>query len=408
MPQALENSYSGGSKRKVSLKQAKNLIKTQLLYQYFNIEDETLNPYAPSIYVEGTMGIGKSMIQNTLVTEISYLTDEDWGFVDLRMAGMSGTDIQGIPIPQKEEGKDILVWVKDALLPGIKKSTKKYGILFLDEINQVEDSSVTSLLYQLLLDKKMNDYTLPPGWVIVSAGNRAEDGGVYNRLKAPIRDRMLILEIKLNKQEWLEWARESKEGHPAVVTFVDMKYQGKEILHTYDPDKELDGDEECSNYVFATPRSWIQVSTELFKYERKQIIPKTGELLYPQEVLGNALGGLIGDELGRAFEQFYYTVGSIDINMYASMEWINGQPMGVIEGELTPDNLRYMTTFAEINCNIDGKINIIYLLCYNNIGYLVRVLQNTFTEEESKYFRDKTVKNGNSALVSQVGSQLES
>lgn len=406
MPQALENSYSGGTKRKVSLGQAKDLLLTHLLYQFLNYQDDVINPYAPSIYIEGTMGIGKSMIQNTLTQEISYLTDTQWGFIDLRMAGMSGTDIQGIPIPVKENGVDILVWVKDALLPGIRKSTCKHGILFLDEINQVEDSSVTSLLYQLLLDKKMNDYTLPEGWVIVSAGNRAEDGGVYNRLKAPIRDRMLILEIQLNKQEWIDWSKQN-HGHVAVISFVDMKYQGKEVLHTYDPELEEDGDEECANYVFATPRSWHQVSTELHKYEKKLMMPKVGGLLYPKPVLDNTVAGLIGDELGRAFIQFYDTIGSIDINKYCNMEWVNCQPIGVIDDTLTADNLRYLATYVEINGTLEEKINIIYLLAHNNLGYLVMVLQNSLSDDEIKEFRDKTVKNGNSALISQVGTNLD-
>lgn len=397
MAMAIENSMRGGTKRRVSLGTAGDLITTQVLSHILYREDKTLDWECPSIYIEGTMGIGKTMLITQVVDKISNIIGQQMGFVDIRMAGMSGTDLQGIPMPVKFNERDVLVWIKDSLLPGIKGTGEEFGILFLDEINQVEDTSVLSLLYQFLQDKKMNDYCLPEGWVIVSAGNRGEDGGVYNRLPAPIRDRMMILEIALNKEEWLTWAK--RDGaHPSVVTFVGNGHSNKEVLHTYDPEMEIDGDEECANYVFATPRSWIQVSNEIKKYERGYTIPGTGQPLYSRETLSAAIAGLLGDELAKAFETFYNLSGSLDVNKYLNLQWVNGSPTEEIGG-IKREEFPYLTAVAEISGTIEQKINILYLLGHTNNNSLLKTLQNTLTVNEINQFKDHAVANGNSTLI---------
>ena len=53
----------------------------------------------------------------------------------------------------------------------------KEGILFLDELNTAAPM-VQASAYQLILDRKIGEYTLPDGWAIVAAGNRESDKGV--------------------------------------------------------------------------------------------------------------------------------------------------------------------------------------------------------------------------------------
>ena len=38
---------------------------------------------------------------------------------------------------------------------------------------------VQASAYQLILDRKIGEYTLPDGWAIVAAGNRESDRGVF-------------------------------------------------------------------------------------------------------------------------------------------------------------------------------------------------------------------------------------
>ncbi|OON98501.1 MAG: hypothetical protein ATN35_04750 [Epulopiscium sp. Nele67-Bin004] len=388
------------SKVIVSLNKAEKIIYTQIIGQLL------YNLPASVVYIEGIMGIGKSQKIEQLKQQLQQYTnnhpdleDGEWGFVDMRVAGFTGSDLQGIPSIEKDGKEAVLRWIKDVTLPR-HTSKHPYGIIFLDEINQVEDNSVRSVLYQFLLDKKMNDYELPDGWFIVAAGNREEDGGVYNRLLAPIRDRIMIIEVEPNIKEWIDWARQTKV-HPAVVSAVDLFQE--DIFHTYSPDVEMEGDSDGTNYVFSTPRSLSFASDKIKLYEQ---LKNNEDITLEIEDLEVMLRGLLGNVVGRTLCTFYKQTGSIPIEQIKAAKWKDGKSSIIKEHKLqklSTDNVVYLTNLAVYPQTENELIitrNIVYLLAYNSsYASSINLIINTLTPDQRLEINTHAIHNSNVSLI---------
>lgn len=318
-----------GRKPKVSLNTAKQVIISEILSDLYT-DHEGVNCYN-TVYMEGTMGIGKSTVIRSIVDFLTKFTGKQWGFLDLRFATLTASDIQGIPQPvQQEDGTWVMKWMKDAVLPGINKDLPEYGLVLMDEINQVKDVQVKSVLYQFLLDKKINDYTLPKHWYQACAGNREEDGGVYDRLSAPVRDRMMILEIEMSPTETLQYFKDN-DFHPTVINYVESKLRKNvNVLHTYNAELEMAGDEDCENYVFCTPRTYEFVSNALKAHEQLKSYsgrnPSVVDYVTSSHVLKARICGLMGEKEGLDFFSTYKQVNSIDLTNIINAKWSSDKP----------------------------------------------------------------------------------
>lgn len=348
-----------GKKLNVSLEEAKELIKTMIIA---SLNDD--KP-VPPVYIEGKAGEGKSAIMKQLVLELENMLGEWVGYKDWRLSLLSASDLQGIPnlVDSGMRGIKTLQWVKSCDIPsvlntevtpkkiptpaernspylGLSEKFPRVGILMLDEINQVEESGMLSLLYNLLLDKRINDLQIAPKWFLVGAGNRAEDGGVYNRLPAPVRDRMLILNIQVTDLEKLQYF--SKSGlHKVLYNYLLEKYNNNQsVLHTYDADLEED-DAECENYVFTTSRSIEMVSDLLRSFEECNNLRLFNKTI-SNDTFKHMICGLMGEEIGTEFYQYYIknknmnkslsTMFGDDVSIeeilksLSKIKWSNGQP----------------------------------------------------------------------------------
>jgi MoxR-like ATPase len=142
------------------------------------------------------------------------------------------------------------------------------GILFLDELNAA--AMVQASCYQLVLDRKLGEYTLPDGWAIIAAGNRDSDRAVTTRMPTPLRNRFVHLEFEVDVQEWSEWAIQAGV-RPEVIAFLRFR---PELLSAFDRDAN----------AFPSPRSWEFVS---------RILDSLGSQLNPaieHEVIAGAVG----------------------------------------------------------------------------------------------------------------------
>jgi len=243
------------------------------------------------LFIWGTTGIGKSDTVKKVAEDLNVEV------VDVRISQLDPSDLRGLPkytdagdttkwlppdwlpkenpeLPRIEAEQKAKIEEAEKTLKGEELASVKSearvtingarsrGILFLDELN-LAPPSIQASAYQLILDRKIGSYNLPEGWMVVGAGNRAEDRANVFAMAAPLRNRLLQIQLKVpTVEEWTNWALEH-EVDVDIVAYLSWK---SDHLHT------LEKDEDAS--VFATPRSWYFASRVIKAggAERKQLV----------------------------------------------------------------------------------------------------------------------------------------
>ena len=178
----------------------------------------------------GPPGIGKSQI----IAEVA--SRHKAPMIDIRLSQMEPTDLRGIPFRIESR----VEWAVPSMLPDAERHGP-YGILFLDEITSAPPS-VSAAAYQLILDRRLGDYEVPPGWAIFAAGNRQGDRGVTYTMPAPLANRFSHFEVETNIDERL-------------IGFLRFK---PELLFDFNP--------AHNPVAFPSPRSWEFAHRTLQKF----------------------------------------------------------------------------------------------------------------------------------------------
>ena len=219
------------------------------------------------IFLWGPPGIGKSSIVSQIARE------KDIGFIDLRLSLLDPTDLRGIPFFDSSDSS--AVWAPASFLPD---GSVKEGILFLDELNTAAPM-VQASAYQLILDRKIGEYTLPEGWAIVAAGNRESDRGVVFRMASPLANRFVHLDMEVSLEDWQAWAKGAGIDS-TIIAFT-----------SYRPDALFAFNTQSDSKAFATPRTWEYVN---------EILTSEPE----DDLLLDMIKGAIGEELAASFLGF--------------------------------------------------------------------------------------------------------
>lgn len=197
------------------------------------------------VFVWGGPGTGKSSVVYQVAKELGY------NFKDTRAVHYDPVDFRGIP---KVVG-DVTKWFPPDFLPSLgapNKGDGDKGIWFLDELNAAPQA-VQAALYQLILDRRLGDYVLPDGWVIIAAGNRETDRAITNRMSSALANRFAgHYELEVDAAEWKVWALESGVV-PELIAFFAWRPQ---LLYGFDPAR--------SDKAFTTPRS-VEMLSDLVK-----------------------------------------------------------------------------------------------------------------------------------------------
>lgn len=183
------------------------------------------------VFLWGSPGCGKSSVVRQLAAALKLPLQ------DIRALLLDPVDLRGLPFLGKDGTSQ---WATPDFLP-----TSGSGILFLDELNAAP-AMVQASCYQLVLDRKLGEYTLPDGWAIVAAGNRDSDRAVTTRMPTPLRNRFVHVDFEVDLQEWSEWALQTGI-RPEVIAFLRFR---PELLSAFDRDQN----------AFPSPRSWEFVS----------------------------------------------------------------------------------------------------------------------------------------------------
>lgn len=238
------------------------------------------------VMLHGSPGGGKSQIVKQVADELDY------GFIDVRLSQLDPVDLRGVPSVDRDQ--KLTTWNPPDFLPHAGRAKEK-GILFLDEINSAAQGTAAAA-YQLVLDRRLGDYELPKGWVIVAAGNKNTDRALVNEMSSALRNRFSHIEYETNLDDWCEWAF-MNDVHETVIGFLRFK---PNLLNEFEAKNTGEAEKKRLKAVkdaraFCTPRSWDFVSR----------IMHTNP---PREVEFDMIAGTVGEGAATEFAAYvkYY------------------------------------------------------------------------------------------------------
>ena len=220
--------------------------------------------------------LGKEFVKydESRIREILAAPDRYFIFVDFRLTEVSElSDLIGIP--REDSG-----YVVYKPLGWIKALSRCSGVLFLDEITNVQRLDVISASYKLLLDKTAGFTKFSEDVLIIAAGNTPEQSSVANMLPAPLVNRCLVIEVvRPTVESWHDWMNAHYSVWDKRTLAYLMRFQG-DLLRVPTNVETLEN--------YPTPRTWTQVAVRLTE---KHLEP------FRRQVVT----GLLGKEVGEKF-----------------------------------------------------------------------------------------------------------
>ncbi len=189
------------------------------------------------VFIWGAPGIGKSSIVEQFAAEMNLEC------VSLLGSQLAPEDIIGVP--QIVDGKS-------RFCPPVSIAKDKPYCLFLDELNACSQE-VQKAFYSLIHDRRIGEYYLPQGSIVIGAGNRAQDNAIVKTMSSALVNRMFHVELTANHKSWIKWA--GAQGlHPYVIEYIMLR---PDHLWSTPPKAEE---------PFSTPRSWHMLSDVLYSF----------------------------------------------------------------------------------------------------------------------------------------------
>jgi hypothetical protein len=141
------------------------------------------------------------------------------------------------------------VWFPPEFLPG---GDVPAGILFLDELTAADQRLQVSA-YSLILDRRVGNYRLPDGWMVVAAGNASFHDAVSHDMGTALADRMFHFNVQTAIDAFLAHAV-AMDFAPEVMAYLKVR-----------PDKLDDTQAQLANdhLIGASPRGWEDISNVL-------------------------------------------------------------------------------------------------------------------------------------------------
>lgn len=222
----------------------------------------SLFPIKRSICIEGPPGGGKTSIVRQVARNLSIQ------YMEKHVPTMLVEDF-GFPSP----------------IDGVLQYTIPYwwpidpasqGILCLDDRNQASPD-IQKVLANIIQARELHGHKLPSGWMVISTGNRKEDGAGANKVLSHLRNRETVIEMETHIDDWTQWAL-NNDIRPELISFIRFR---PDILHKFDPKQDRN----------PTPRSWSEGVSALLDN-----IPKHLEV--------STFAGAVGDGPAAEFSAF--------------------------------------------------------------------------------------------------------
>ncbi len=217
----------------------------------------------------GPPGIGKSEIIQ------DWCKRNNLPFIDLRAAYLEAPDLIGFPSVENVDGRQVTVHNVPEFWP-----VDGEGVLLLEEPNR-GTTSVMNTMMQLLTDRKVHKYVLPPGWIIAGAINPENEHNDVNTMDTALKDRFEIFEVNYDKNTFVEFMKVN-DWDNNIIMFIESN------TWTYSKPEDV-GDGIGNKYL--SSRTFSKLNAAL-----KSEVPKEMELDIYEAILGK--------NVGRAFFQF--------------------------------------------------------------------------------------------------------
>lgn len=223
-------------------------------------------------------GIGKTSAYKQCADELGI------GYINLYAAALEGPDFMGLPDKDREHG--ITVYLAPQFLPtrqavemGMYPSK---GILVLEEINRVPSDTV-SVLYPLLLEKKINGHDIAEGWAIGVTMNPDTMNYLVNSLDDAMIDRFISIEVIAEIDDYITYSLKN-DPNDDVLAFLEACPDMLLVV------KKAADSTALSKYP--TPRGWTKVQ-ELLNH------CKLSEAL-----MRELIAGIVGTQAASSFYGF--------------------------------------------------------------------------------------------------------
>lgn len=200
----------------------------------------------PTPFLWGPPGVGKSEGIRTLADQLEKTCHVRVSVTDVRLLLFSPVDLRGVPVA--DEHRKFATWLKPKVFD-MDQSEDVVNILLLDELSAAPQS-VQAAAYQLTLDRRIGEHTLPENCIVIAAGNRTTDQSVSYKMPKALANRMMHFAIRSDFDSWKEWALE----HGVDSRIIGyLSFDNSKLYQT----------PEASDLAYPTPRSWAFVSTLL-------------------------------------------------------------------------------------------------------------------------------------------------
>ncbi len=203
------------------------------------------------VFIWGPPGIGKSSLVQEFARQVGLPC------VSLLGSQLAPEDILGVP--QIVDGASIFC-------PPRTIARREPYCLFLDELNACTHE-VQKAFYSLIHERRLGEYLLPEGSVVIGAGNRTQDSAIVKPMSSALLNRMVHVHLKVAHRDWLEWAG-ANGIHHLVLDYVQTR---PDHLWSQPPKHEE---------PFSTPRSWHMLSDALHSYGDEISNDELGVLAY--------------------------------------------------------------------------------------------------------------------------------
>ncbi|MCC6441944.1 MAG: MoxR family ATPase [Armatimonadetes bacterium] len=189
------------------------------------------------VFIWGPPGIGKSSLVQQFASGVGLPC------VSLLGSQLAPEDLIGVP--------QILDGTSRFCPPRIIARREPY-CLFLDELNACSHE-VQKAFYSLIQERRIGEYVLSEGSIVIGAGNRTQDSAIVKPMSSALLNRMVHAHLKVSHRDWLEWA-DASGMHTLVLEYIRTR---PDHLWSLPPKHEE---------PFSTPRSWHMLSDALHGY----------------------------------------------------------------------------------------------------------------------------------------------